>query len=191
MGGKLSPSSPECYVSPYSEETEAPEGQHPDFCSSLTLNPLPPHRASPLAPHLTLTLYPPPGRSPGAQHTCTGLRARARGRGCVLSARGPPAAGPCPLRTGSLGKGHRVRGAAILPCTPPGTTLAPRPGRPTFVFRVAHQQVLQQEHRLDLELLHLLLHGPHQHGEAVQAEELQQPGLLLPDQAWGGGQAGP
>lgn len=52
----------------------------------------------------------------------------------------------------------------------------------TFVFGVAHQQVLQQKCRFDLELLHLLLHGPHQHREAVQAEELQQPSLLLSDQ---------
>lgn len=61
---------------------------------------------------------------------------------------------------------------------------APCPGRPTFVFGVAHQQVLQQERRLDLEFLHLLLHGTHQDREAIQAKELQQPSLLFPDQAW-------
>jgi hypothetical protein len=55
------------------------------------------------------------------------------------------------------------------------------------VFGVAHQQVLQQECRLDLELLHLLLHGPHEHREAIQAEKLQQPSLLLPDKACGEG----
>ena len=153
------------------------EGQHRGSRSSLTLNPLAPTG----------------GAGPfGPQRTCTGLQARAHGRGCVLSGRGPPAAGPCPWSTGSLGKGHGVRGAVPSPMqSPPGTIPAPCPGHPTFVFRVAHQQVLQQERRLDLELLHLLLHGPHQHREAVQAEELQQPSLLLPDQAWGGGKAGP
>lgn len=131
-----------------------------------------------------------PSRRP--QHTCTGLQAHAHGRGCVLSGSGPPAAGPSPWSTGSLGEGSWGSEGQSTPLPPThrppslwDRPWAPCPGCPTFVFGVAHQQVLQQERRLDLELLHLLLHGPHQHGEAVQAQELQQPSLLLPDQAWG------
>lgn len=71
------------------------------------------------------------------------------------------------------------------PVTPPPRSPIPHKslsGHLTFVLRVAHQQVLQQECRLDLEFLHVLLHSPHEHREAIQAEELQQPSLLLSDE---------